>query len=156
MGVAEKVLYKLHEVMQTRPEVLFGGLMPEFEKIAWWNLSITVGAVVGFLALWVATHRPDGAMAAFSLLALSALPYFRRRQPLCDERDREIDRRSSLIAMGVFWAVLVLGLVGAGVALGWDAVVEVPVVAFSSVIWGGWVVIQGVKAVASIRMYRAG
>ena len=37
-----------------------------------------------------------------------------------------------------------------------DTLVQVPVWAFSGVIWGGWIVILTVKSATSIRMYRAG
>jgi uncharacterized protein (DUF983 family) len=78
------------------------------------------------------------------------------RQPASDERDREIDRKSMIAAMSLFWILIAIGVVGLGVALGWDTLVQVPVWAFSGVIWGGWIVILTVKSAASIRMYRAG
>lgn len=129
--------------------------MDEFEKRAWWNLGVAVGAVVAFAALWIVTRDPAASMAAFAILALSAAPFFRLRQPVCDERDREIDRKSMMAAMSLFWILLVIGAVGMGFALGWDTLVQVPVRAFSDVIWGGWIVILTAKSAASIRMYRA-
>ena len=95
-------------------------------------------------------------MAAFSILALSGFPFFRWRQPASDERDREIDRKSTTVAMGLFWVLIVVAGVGPGFELGWDTLVRVPVWAFSQVIWGGWIVILTAKSAASIRMYRAG
>jgi len=130
--------------------------MPEFEKRAWWNLSVAVGAVVLFAALWVVTRKPAASMGAFGVLGLSGIPFFRVRPPASDERDREIDRKSTLMAMSLFWILTVLGVVGMGVALGWDTLVQVPVWAFSELIWGGWIVILTTKSAASIRMYRAG
>ena len=130
--------------------------MPEFEKRAWWNLSVAVGAVVLFAALWVVTRKPAASMGAFGVLGLSGIPFFRVRPPASDERDREIDRKSTLMAMSLFWILTVLGVVGMGVALGWDTLVQVPVWAFSEWIWGGWIVILTTKSAASIRMYRAG
>ena len=61
-----------------------------------------------------------------------------------------------IAAMSLFWILLVFGVVGMGVDLGWDTLVQVPVWAFSGVIWGGWIVILTVKSATSIRMYRAG
>ena len=130
--------------------------MAEFEKRAWWNLSVAVGAVVLFAALWVVTRKPAASMGAFGVLGLSGIPFFRVRPPASDERDREIDRKSTLMAMSLFWILTVLGVVGMGVALGWDTLVQVPVWAFSELIWGGWIVILTTKSAASIRMYRAG
>jgi hypothetical protein len=130
--------------------------MAEFEKRAWWNLCVAVGAVVLFAALWIVTRKPAGATAAFSVLALSGFPFFRLRPPASDERDREIDRKSMIAAMNLFWLLLVIGVVGMGVALGWDTLVQVPVWAFSEIIWGGMIVILTTKSAASIRMYRAG
>ena len=130
--------------------------MPEFEKRAWWNRCVAVSAVVLFAAFWIMTRKPDASTAAFGILALSAIPFFRLRKPACDERDREIDRKSLLAALRVFFVLIVIGVVGMGVALGWSTLVQVPVWAFSDVIWGGWIVILTAKSAASIRMYRAG
>ena len=130
--------------------------MAEFEKRAWWNLCVAVGAVVLFAAFWIVTRKPAASMAAFSILAFSGFPFFRLRPPLSDERDREIDRKSMTVAMGLFWLLIVIAGVGPGFALGWDTLVQVPVWAFSQVIVGGYIVILTAKSAASIRMYRAG
>jgi hypothetical protein len=130
--------------------------MAEFEKRAWWNLCVAVGAVVLFAAFWIVTRNPAASTGAFGILGLSGMPFFRLRQPASDERDREIDRKSMLAAMSLFWILIVIGVVGMGVALGWDTLVQVRVWAFSEVIWGGWIVILTAKSAASIRMYRAG
>jgi len=130
--------------------------MAEFEKYAWWNLCVAVGTVVLFAALCIVTRKPAASMAAFSILALSGCPFFRLRPPAADERDREIDRRSTTVAMGFFWLVFVIAGVGPGFALGWDTLVRVPVWAFSQVISAAWIVILAAKSAASIRMYRAG
>jgi hypothetical protein len=84
------------------------------------------------------------------------MPFFRLRQPASDERDREIDRKSMMAAMSLFWILIVIGVLGMGFALGWDTLVHVPVWAFSEAIWGGWIVILTAKSAASIWMYRAG
>jgi hypothetical protein len=130
--------------------------MSEFEKRAWWNLCVAVAAVTLFGALWIVTRKPAASMGAFGILGLSGMPFFRLRQPAGDERDREIDRKSMMAAMSLFWFLIVIGVVGMGVALGWDTLVQVPVWTFSEVIWGGWIVILTTKSTASIRMYRAG
>jgi len=83
-------------------------------------------------------------------------PFFRLRPPARDERDREIDRKSMMAAVSLFWILLVIGSVGMGVALGWDTVVQVPAWAFSEPIWYGMIVILAVKSAVSIRMYHAG
>ena len=123
--------------------------MDEFEKRAWWNLCVAVVAVVGFATLLTVTRNPAGSMAAFAILAFSAMPFFRLRQPASDERDREIDRKSMMAAMSLFWILMVIGVMGMGVALGWDTPVRVPVWAFSEVVWGGWIVILTAKSMAS-------
>jgi len=130
--------------------------MAELEKRAWWNLWVAVGTVALFAALWLVTRNVAASTGAFGILGLSAVPFFRFRQPASDERDRDIDRKSMLAAMSLFWALIVIGVVGMGLALGWNTLVRVPVWAFSGAIWGGWVVISTAKSVASIRMYRAG
>jgi hypothetical protein len=130
--------------------------MAEFEKRAWWNLCVAVGAVVLFAAFWMVTRNPAASTAAFGILGLSGAPFLRLRPPASDERDREIDRKSLMAAMSLFWILIVIGVVGMGIALGWDTLVQVPVWAFSEVIWCGWIVILTVKSAASIRMYRAG
>jgi hypothetical protein len=129
--------------------------MAEFEKRAWWNLCVAVGAVVLFAASWIVTRNSVASTGAFGILGLSGMPFF-RRQPASDERDREIDRKSMIAAMSIFWFLIVIGAVGMGVALGWDTLVRVPVWAFSDVVLGGWIVILTAKSAASIRMYRAG
>jgi hypothetical protein len=130
--------------------------MPEFEKRAWWNLCVAVSAVVVFAALWIATRKYVASTSAFGILGLSGCPFFRLKPPARDERDREIDRKSMIAAMSVFWILLVIGSVGMGAALGWDTLVRVPVWAFSEPIWYGWIVILTVRSAVSIRMYRAG
>jgi hypothetical protein len=130
--------------------------MAEFEKRAWWNLCVAVSAVVLFAAFWIVTRNPAASTGAFGILALSGFPFFRLRPPASDERDREIDRKSMTVAMGLFWLLFVIAGVGPGFALGWNTLVRVPVWAFSEVIWGGWIVILTAKSAASIRMYRAG
>jgi hypothetical protein len=130
--------------------------MAEFEKRAWWNLWVAVGAVVLFAVSCILTKNSAASTAAFGILGLSGMPFFRLRQPASDERDREIDRKSMTAAMNLFWILIVTGVVGMGVALGWDTLVQVPVWAFSEVIWGGWIVILTAKSAATIRMYRAG
>ena len=129
--------------------------MAELEKRAWWNLCVAVGAVVLFAAFWIVTRKP-AATAAFSIPGLSGMPFFRLRPPASDERDREIDRTSMMAAMTLFWISIVIGAVGMGIALGWDTLLQVPVWAFSEIIWWGWIVILTAKSAASIRMYRAG
>jgi hypothetical protein len=130
--------------------------MSELEKRAWWNLCVAVGAVALFAALWVLTRNYAASEAAFGILGLSGCPFFRLKQPARDERDREIDRKSMMAAMSLFWILLVIGSVGMGGVLGWDTKVQVPVWAFSEPIWYGWIVILTVRSAVSIRMYRAG
>ncbi len=91
--------------------------MPEFEKRAWWNLCVAVGAVVLFAAFWIVSRKLAASMGAFGILGLSGIPFFRLRQPASDERDREIDRKSMLAAMSLFWILIVIGVVG--MALHW-------------------------------------
>src|SRR4051812_14630351 len=132
--------------MQTLLDVYFGALMAEFEKRAWWNLCVAVGAVVLFIAFWIVSRKPAASMGAFGILGLSAIPFFRLRPPASDERDREIDRKSTMAAMSLFWILIVIGVVGMGLALGWDTPVQAPVWAFSEVIWCGWIVILTAKS----------
>ncbi len=129
--------------------------MAEFEKRAWWNLFVAAGAVVLFAALWMVTRNLAASTGAFGILGLSGMPFFRLRQPASDERDREIERKSMMAALSLFWILMVLGVMGMGAALGWNTLVQVPVWAFSGVIWGGWIAILTAKSAASIRMYRA-
>ncbi len=130
--------------------------MADFEKRAWWNLCVAVGAVVLFAALWIVTRKPAPSMAAFSILALSGFPFFRLFPPASDERDREIELKSTTVAMGLFWLIFVIAGVGPGFALGWDTLVRVPAWAFSQVICAGLIVFLTAKSAASIWMYRAG
>jgi hypothetical protein len=51
--------------------------MAEFEKRAWWNLCVAVGAVVLFAALWIVTRKPAASTGAFGVLGLSGIPFFR-------------------------------------------------------------------------------
>ena len=97
--------------------------MAEFEKRAWWNLCVAVSAVVLFAAFWIVTRNPAASTGAFGILALSGFPFFRLRPPASDERDREIDRKSMTVAMGLFWLLFVIAGVGTGFALGWNTLV---------------------------------
>ena len=82
------------------------------EKVAWTELIVSVLAAVVVLALypWIG----NAALGGFGLLGLLGIaPLFLRRrgnQVVSDERDREIEKRSSWFGFGTAWFVMLLSL----------------------------------------------
>ena len=111
-----------------------------------------------FLLLQIVASRPR-ACAAFALIGLCGLPHLfawlRRhdKEPICDERDRLIHSRASLIAYSVFWVVFVLSCMVPYVLHPSEAI---RVDALPSILVLGWTVLIASGSVATITQYRWG
>lgn len=128
--------------------------MPDSEKGAWWTLGVvvlTIAAYGAFLAFLGHGPRIGG---VFALLALTALPAFRRRH--LDERETGITHKALLTAFRAFWLAFVILIVGIGHTQGWHATLTVPVWTLTEVLWWAATLVLGVQALTTILLYRRG
>ena len=130
--------------------------MPELEKRAWLNMAVAVGVLFLFVVILELAHSVAAATAAYALLALTAVPELKRSHVIFDERDRVIDRKASLTGLRAFWALLTLAVISLGVFLGWDRILEIPVLGLAQVLWIAWIVVLAVKSLATIVLYHSG
>lgn len=131
--------------------------MSASEKAAWLQLMVCVSAValVASLFPWLG----QGATAGFALLALTtvAAVFYRQRgqRVVVDERDQQIERRATSIAVSATWMGLIATLV---IAAMWSAQSGEHAVSgrfLNWLIWGQFVACFSIKAVASIVLYRS-
>jgi hypothetical protein len=128
--------------------------MSAMQKQAWFNLAVI--AVSLAVVLGLAPFMGYSATGGFGVLGFMGFgPFFLRKQPgkvVTDERDHLIQWRAALVAFAVFW----VAFVAAGVLspLLYAECVPVRVVQMSVV--GGWILLSGVMAVATLVQYPAG
>ena len=130
--------------------------MTAMEKVAWTELlvSVTTIAIVTALIPWLG----NGATGAFGLLGLlvCGLWFIKRRSNsvVIDERDREIERRSTRRGIEVAWMMLFLALIA--IVL-WSSYANEGVVATWMLTWLVWLqfaVCYSVKGFVSVLAYR--
>ena len=130
--------------------------MTAMEKVAWTELLVSVTTIVIATALipWLG----NGATGAFGLLGLlvCGLWFVKRRgnSVVIDERDREIERRSTRRGIEVAWMMLFLALIA--IVL-WSSYANEGVVATWMLTWLVWLqfaVCYSVKGFVSVLAYR--
>ncbi len=130
--------------------------MTAMEKLAWTELLVSVTTIVIVTALipWLG----NGATGAFGLLGLlvCGLWFIKRRgnSVVIDERDREIERRSTRRGIEVAWMMLFLALIA--IVL-WSSFANEGVVATWMLTWLVWLqfaVCYSVKGFVSVLAYR--
>ena len=130
--------------------------MTAMEKVAWTELLVSVTTIVIVTALipWLG----NGATGAFGLLGLlvCGLWFIKRRgnSVVIDERDREIERRSTRRGIEVAWMMLFLALIA--IVL-WSSYANEGVVATWMLTWLVWLqfaVCYSVKGFVSVLAYR--
>jgi hypothetical protein len=119
--------------------------------------SFTLGVVV-VTALTVALLVPflgRAALGGFGFLGFLGLgPFFFRTRGggvVLDERDAQIRQRSIIVAYSVFWVLFVAAAMTAPMVYGWRGAVPVEFVLGS--VWCGFIVVQGVMALATLIQY---
>lgn len=131
--------------------------MSASEKAAWMQLIVCVAAiaVVTLLLPWLG-HRATAGFALLALVTLSAVFYRRRgNRIVVDERDLEIDRRATSMAVGTTWTGLIAVLAAAGMWSNYSGIHSVSSVFLNWLIWVQFVACFGIKALASLVLYRS-
>jgi hypothetical protein len=126
------------------------------QKFAWFTLGVVGLTVILVLLLIPALGtRAQGAFGLLGLLGFTPLFFLQRGDEVVqDERDVQIRMRSLTIAYSVFWVLFVLGSMTAPAVYGWSGSVPVPRVL--GAVWCGFIVVQGVMALAILIQYRRG
>jgi cytochrome bd-type quinol oxidase subunit 2 len=130
--------------------------MNAMQKVAWTHLVVSVVAVAAVTLLFpFIGSRATGAFALLGLVGLGGL-FLRRHgsSVIVDERDREIERRATSIAVGTAWMVLTVVL---AVATVWSSYTNLHTVSTGFLNWLIWVnfaLCVGMKGLAAVVLYR--
>ncbi len=130
--------------------------MSAMEKVAWVELVVSVVAVAVVTALfpWLG----NGALGAFGLLAFVVCgTFFLRRRGqavVVDERDREIERRSTRIGIESAWIGLFLALIAVVLWASYSDRATVDKSLLTWLVFAQFAVCYGVKGLVSIVTYR--
>lgn len=125
--------------------------MSSLEKRAWFQLGVVIATATAWCVLFAFFHSVAVSMAAFSLLALTALPASNQVRAFADERDRAIAESSLALGLRCWLVLSTLVPVGAGLLCGWEQPVTIGVVVQAG--WVGWCVLLLARSVAAIYMY---
>ena len=131
--------------------------MSALEKAAWFQLVVCLAAivVVGLLFPWLG-HRATAGFALLALITMTAFFYRQRgNRVVVDERDLEIEKRTTSIAVGATWMGLVAILAAAGMWSNYLGIHSVSAGFLNWLIWGQFVAYFTIKAVGSIVLYRS-
>jgi hypothetical protein len=127
------------------------------QKQAAFNLATILLSLITVLALTpiLGFHAAQGGFGVLGLIGLSPF-LFRKRagQVFMDERDVQIQLRSSAVAYFVFWMVFVAICVSAPFTYGSSGVVRVELI--QSSVWYGFMLVWGISAIATLVQYRGG
>ena len=130
--------------------------MNAMEKVAWTNLLVSLAAVG--IATALSPWLGGAATRFFALLALIPLGVIFLRQRgarvVVDERDREIDRRAGIIAVGATWMLLVTTLAVATVWSNYTKDHAISTVFLNWLIWIQFATYFGMRGLAAVVLYR--
>jgi hypothetical protein len=131
--------------------------MSASEKAAWFQLTLCLAAVVVVASLFPRMgHSATAGFALLALIILSAGFYWQSGDRVrVDERDREIEKRTTRIAVGTTWLGLIAILAIAGM---WSSYWETHSISarfLNWLIWGQFVVYFSIKAITSVILYRS-
>ena len=136
--------------------------MSVHQKMAWFNLSVAILAVLVYCLL-IPFVGPRGAMVAWAvgaLWALTPLFYLRARrtsQVVLDERDQLVQLRANLATLVVVWSCLVLGCMGTWAVLRYvkhQGMVSVEVL--PGVVMAGMAIFMVTNSIAILAQYGQG
>ncbi len=129
--------------------------MNAVEKVAWTELIVSVLATIVVLGLY--PWMGNAALGGFGVLGLLGItPLFLRKrgnQVVRDERDVEIEKRSSWFGFGTAWVVMMISL--AAVTM-WHSHLQrdVPTGLLSVLIWTQFALCYAIKGVTALVQYR--
>ncbi|HXN47492.1 MAG TPA: hypothetical protein VN893_12675 [Bryobacteraceae bacterium] len=132
--------------------------MTESEKWAIWTLGVVALTLIAWFALTAWSGNGLVSNAAFSLLALTAIPRNSRRHFIkgarFDEREQAIANRALLAGFRGVWLALTAVWLAAGLTKGWSGTLVLPVwVLTSSLLWAV-VLLLTVESVTTLALYR--
>lgn len=125
------------------------------EKVAWTELIVSVMAAVVVLSLypWIG----NAALGGFGLLGLLGItPLFLRKrgnQIVSDERDQEIEKRSSWFGFGTAWVTMLISLVAVTMWHSYQQL-DVPTGLLTALIWAQFALCYAIKGAMSLIQYR--
>ena len=128
--------------------------MPDQEKRAWFELGvILITLAVYFAFIWY-VRLDSVSLAVFALTGFLGFRRYKRRpgEVTYDERDRQIERRALLSSLCVFYVLMMIFSVAAGITNGWDK--SVPIWIAVQVFWAVSLVIWAIRALIIIMLYR--
>jgi hypothetical protein len=128
--------------------------MPELEKRAWFQLAVAGVTALAWFAVFAIFWKPEVAMAAFALFALTGWPGLNPKRSFHDERDRAIAGRSLSIALRTLFAVSVFLSVALGLILGWEHTLSFTTSALVQVVCVASIAVVTVESAATIVQYR--
>ncbi len=129
------------------------------EKWAWWTVGVVVTMIAAYGAFLAFRGHGPASSAVFALLALIAIPAFRRshvRKITLDERERQIASRSLRAGFSAFWVAFVGIILAMGLVIGWETALTVPVWIFAEILLWGVVLVSGVQALTTIILNHSG
>lgn len=130
--------------------------MSQSERWAWWTLGVLMMTIGAYGACVLFLDHSPATSSVFALLALIAIPAFRRRdfhRISLDEREREISNKALRAGFGAFWLALIALILAVGFAKGWDTSLTVPVWILAEGLMWGMVLVSGVGALTSILLH---
>ena len=125
------------------------------EKVAWTELLVSLAAAIVVLTLY--PWMGQRALGGFGLLGLLGItPLFLRKrgnQVVSDERDQEIEKRSSWFGFGTGWLVMIMSL--AAITM-WhvDQRRDVPTGLLNALIWTQFALCYAIKGATALLQYR--
>ena len=132
------------------------GVMNAMQKVAWTELGISMVAVAVVAVLFpFLGSRATYAFALLGLVALSVV-FLRRRgdRVVVDERDREIEKRATRIAVNISWMTLITVLAVANLWSNYSEIHAVSSKFLNWLIWSQFALVYGIKGLAAVVLYQ--
>ena len=133
--------------------------MSDSERWAWWIVGVVALTAVAYGSMFAFFGHGPWSIAAFAVLALTAVPASSRRRfrgRRFDERESEIASKAQRTGFGACWVVAVTLVLGMWFLKGWDAVLRVPVWTLMEWLQFAYMLILAVEATATIALCRKG
>jgi uncharacterized membrane protein (DUF485 family) len=130
--------------------------MADQEKQAWFMLGVILVTLAAYFTFISLVRFDSVSLAVFALSGFLGVRVTKRRRGeiVYDERDRQIERRALLLALTAFYTLVLVFMLVAGFAHGWDR--SVPLWLVIQIFWVASLLIWGIKAIAIIVLHRRG